>query len=631
MAPLLIVSSAIAQSESKVVSSTFFDTVSQWLTFLGEKTEGVIAPRFAGFNQKGSSGWEGLKTGEREFEESQPARPTATISIANEFGEIRVSTWDNPVVQIKAHVLAGAENDDLARELSEAIKITVTPTPEQIEIRTEYPDTRDKGKVAMAVNYTVTIPSTANVICKNNFGDTIIANVGGTAAVDSRFGMVDLAEVSGLVTVRAWGEFPLTARGLRQGGFFQLQGTQAEFANVGGTLNVSSFTGSVTLRDLAPETDLDVTSESGPIHLYVPENAAPDVSATAFFGTVKSDTVMEQTSRGDMVVARSANVDAKQQVTLQVSFDTIFVHQEGLKPPPPPAVKNGGEYVTRSMEQAVEWAAGAEIVVEAVPGDVRIHGTDGNRVEIKATRVVRVASTANAQAAIEALGLTVEPSPERVRIATAVRDNLASLGCSQFRIDLDIGCPRGASLRVTAENGATSVVGMSSAIIVVQKKGSVSAESCKRETGTFELTNEAGDVTLTECQGPVTVAAQQGMVKSVNVYGKQAITAVQAKTLIESPKGEVVVRNRGADVSILALDGILGEYNVAVEKGTLNIVIPPSSDATLFVTAKNGQIRNTAITLNGTLEQQVSKFTGVLNNGTNRVELQTDGGDIYID
>ncbi|MBX7258655.1 MAG: DUF4097 domain-containing protein [Candidatus Hydrogenedentes bacterium] len=612
--------------------STFFDTVSQWLTFLGEKTEGVVAPRFAGFNQQGSSGWEGLKTGQREFEESYPARPSATVSIANEFGEIRVTTWDNPVVQVKAQVLAGAENDDLARELSEAIKITVTPAAEQIEIRTEYPDTREKGKVAMAVNYTVTVPSTANVICKNNFGDTIVANVGGTVAVDSRFGMVDLREISGLVTVRAWGEFPLTARDLRLGGFFQLQGTQAEFANVGGTLNVGSFTGSVALRDLAPEADLDVTSESGPIHLYVPENAAPDISATAFFGTVKSDTVMEQTSRGDMVVARGANVDSKQQVTLQVSFDTIYVHQEGLKPPPPPAVKNGGEYVTRSMEQAVDLTAGAAVAVEAVPGDVRIHGTDGNRVEIKATRVVRVESTSNAQAAIEALGLTVEPSPERVRIVTAVRDNLSSLGCTQFRIDLEIGVPRTASLHVTAENGATSVAGMANSVVIIQKKGSVSAENCKRDTGTFELTNEAGDVSLTDCQGPVTVAAQQGMVKSVNVYGKQAITSVQAKTLIESPKGEVVVRNRGADVSILALDGILGEYNVAVEKGTLNIVIPPSSDATLYVTVKNGQVRNSSITLNGSLEpQQVSKFTGRVNNGTNRVELQTDGGDIYID
>ena len=627
---LLAASAAYAQSERTDAPTSILDTVSKWLTILGEKTEGIIAPHFGRLDKSGGVDWSGLSTAARDFEMSYPVKPNGTVSIASEFGEIRVSTWDNPVVQVRAKISAGAETVDVAEELIDAIGVEVTELPERVEVRTKYPDTRNRGKVAIAVNYTLTVPAGVRLQCSNNFGDTAIAGMKGGVGVESLFGVVDLRDISGPVQVRAVGEFPLHASGLRQGGSFELRGTQAEFSGVSGSLKVGNFMGAVSLRELAPECEVDVTSESGPIHLYLPENSRPDVSANVQFGTVQSDVAMAQSAQGDLAYAKLVNVDSKQRVSVHTSFDNIYVHQEGLKPIPAPPSPNGGEYVTRGLEENVEVAEGMQVSIKAILGDVRIEGVDSNQLQVKATKVVRVQSQANAEAAIEALSLRLEPLDGKLFVTTGVRDNMAALGCTHYRVDLEIKCPRSVALKVRAENGFTSIAGMGSAIEAEQIKGSIAVEHCKRDSGPFDISNQSGDVTVTDCQGPLTLTAQQGAIKTVNVYGKQTISGVEGKTLVESPKGEVFIRNRGGDISILALDGVQGEYNVQVERGNLNFVVPPTADANLWVTARNGDV-DSSVPLTGNIERDLCKYNGQLNAGQFRVELNAENGNIYIE
>jgi hypothetical protein len=170
---------------------------------------------------------------------------------------------------------------------------------------------------------------------------------------------------------------------------------------------------------------------------------------------------------------------------------------------------------------------------------------------------------------------------------------------------------------------------MAGPIHVEQAKGTVTAERCRRDQGTFELVNREGDVIVTDCAGPAEITTMKGQTRTLGVTGRQVISA-QGKTVIESPKGEVAVNSRGGEVTILALEGIQGDYSVQVEEAPLNILIPPTSDATLWVTARNGQVNSWA-RLTGTIERELRSLQGQLGNGQHRVELTTQGGDIYID
>lgn len=628
LAALLLPQVALPQ-EDRTDPSSVLDTVNRWLKSLGEKTEEFIKPRVGNLDGNGGVDRRGLATSARDFQKNYPVRPNVVVAISSEFGEIRVDAWENPVVRVRAEISVGAESVEVADEIIDAINIDVTEVADRIEISTKYPDTRDRGKVAIEVNYVITVPQSANVLCSNNFGDTIVHGTSGTVAVDSRFGVVDLRELAGTVTVRAQGEFPLNASGLRNGGSFELQSTQAEFSNVSGKLQVGNFMGSVTLRDLAPDCDLDVTNQSGPIHVYLPENSKPDMAITTLYGAIQSDVPVERSSQGNLALGRVINMESPQQLTLHASFATIYIHQEGLKPSPAAPAQNGGEYVTRGIEDSAKLADDMQVHVKATLGDVRIEGVDSETLEVKATKVVRMRIKENAEKAIEALGLRIEPENGTLMISTAVRDNMEALGCTHYRVDLVIRCPRTAPINVNAQSGFTSIEGMGSTIAVEQNKGTVTVSDCKGEEGAMTVANESGDVIVTESQGPVTLTSQQGMVKTASVYGKQTLTANMGKVLVDTPKGEVTVRGRGGDVNILALDGVLGEYNVQVERGNVELVIPKTADAELWVTTKNG-VPDSAVQLTGTMERDLYQGKGQLNSGQNRVDLTSDGGNVYI-
>jgi hypothetical protein len=626
----LVSAVAAAQTESKEVGGSVFESLSRLITVVGEKTEGLLPPYFRLQEGQREAGWAGLTAVTREIHESYPIRAAGSVAIAREFGEgeLRIETWDNPVVQFRAEIAVGSETEERANELIEAFQIQAVESPDRVELRSQYPDTRDKGKVAVRASYFLTVPKGVGVTCKNDWGDTFITGVGGPVEIDARFGAVDIRDVSGNVRVRALGDFPLRGSGLRQGGAFELQGTRAEFANVSGKLQVANFMGSVSLRDLAQECEWTVTSESGPVRLSIPENARPDVNAHTVFGTVQADTALEQSTLGNVTVARSRNLESKQRVHLTAYFDTITIQHEGLKPVAlvPPA---GGEYVRRTVEAGDPAPEGVEVMIRAALGDVRVEGVDSDRLEVRATQVVQMRTNANAQAALEALSLRLERLDGRLLVTTAVRDNMEALGCTHYRIDLEVRCPRPRPLRIAASSGATSILEMAGPIHVEQAKGTVTAERCRRDQGTFELVNREGDVIVTDCAGPAEITTMKGQTRTLGVTGRQVISA-QGKTVIESPKGEVAVNSRGGEVTILALEGIQGDYSVQVEEAPLNILIPPTSDATLWVTARNGQVNSWA-RLTGTIERELRSLQGQLGNGQHRVELTTQGGDIYID
>ena len=102
----------------------------------------------------------------------------------------------------------------------------------------------------LTAQFTIKVPASISVRCKNSFGDTSLAGIGGDVMLDSRFGAVDLRDIGGPVSVRAWGEFDLRAQGLRQGGTFNLQGSLAAFSNCAGPVRVNSFFGSVSVTDI---------------------------------------------------------------------------------------------------------------------------------------------------------------------------------------------------------------------------------------------------------------------------------------------------------------------------------------------------------------------------------------------
>lgn len=611
-------------SEDKFLDrvGTVFENIGQGLSTVGRKAEKVIGPGL-GFGEKTDSSF----TFTRRFDERYPVGSAPVIDIANEFGEIRVETWANEVVQVIADISVGADSTDDAKKLAEAIDIAVTPSNGRLEVRTRFPDSRPEGgNVFMTVNYSLIVPADSSLSAENFFGDTFVRGLGGPIGIQSEFGIVDIRDAASPVQVRARGPFAVDVYNLRQGGSFELNGSRAVFDGVDGVLKAENFAGSIEIRNPAEHAQFDIGNESGPITLRLPQGVKPDLAATCLFGEIASDVTLSRSVQGQVTLARTDNIESGQRIALRASFGNIQISQEGAPAVPAPSIIQDTLPFKDTIATSLTVAEGTELVVDAIPGEITIEGEDQDAVTVSATRYVRMRGEGNAPAALEALVVNAQLENGRAHVTTAVIGDMEPLGCASFRVDLTIRCPRTCPLTVQAQEGQTIVRGMGDAVRIVQSAGNVAAEHVK---GILTVENKRGNVTLSQCAGPVEATASFGDIALTEIYGAVKATGEQSKIVLEALASSAVVRNRGGDVRVLALAGVQGDYDIVVEQGNLSILLPADANTAIDVVTEAGMVYS-QIPLNGSIGPNVQEFHGRLGDGSHRVVLRAKSGDVRI-
>jgi hypothetical protein len=632
LATFFICTHALAENTTLLERvGSVFDSIADGLRRVGENTEKLIEPRLGPLKEAGIMDFSDLATATRAVDRSFPVDATATVSVSNEFGEIQIEGWDQNVVQIRASITAGSHTDDEARKAAEKIDVTTSAGTNHVTILTVYPGPETLGRLPVRVDYVINVPIAATVLAKNNFGDIVVHKTTGPTTIDSRYGIVELADLGGPVTVQARGDLPVTVSDARNGANLTLQRAPATLARVAGKINVSSFAGPVEFRDLAPQCDADVTTEGGDIKLFYKGGAIPNIDAEAFFSTVNADGGIHVNTRGNVSMADYANAGSQVHLRLRSSFNPITIAQEPAQgasesatPPASPTDLVQGQLGERSLPVT----QGVEVEINAMIGDVEIVGWDEDRIAVSATQSAHVESIERAAEAIESLALTIDSSPALISVKSQVVGDLAALGCTWYRMDLKISCPRTSPLRIDAASGKTTLTGFAGPVRIVQTEGGISASHVK---GAMELNAHRGDVVADNTGGPLTITALHGGATTTNVYGAQTIAANGGKIVVDAPHGELKANNSGGDIRVIALEGIFGNTELSTERGNISMVVAPTSDASFFVTVENGSVVPALPTLSGSVKKNVQEYQGSLNNGLHSVVLRVKDGKIVID
>ncbi len=602
----------------------FFSGIGRGISAVGDKASQLIPGLNKGKKTKADFGFS------RDFEERYPVSDHALLFITNEFGAIQIETWEESSIQVNAEIVVGAKSSKIAKRVSNAIEIGIIKRKSRLEVRTALPDTsNEKGLVTIEVNYEVKVPSAASVTVSNRWGDTLLEGIEGAIALDAHFGAVGISDCLGPANVRTHGDFPLKVDGLARGGAFELHGANAEFASVGGTLRVHSFRGSVLLGALGEKTDIEITSENGPITLEVPDGTRPDLVATAVFGAITGDYPLSHNNLGGNAAAQSVQTESKQRIRLSATFADIQINHESAAPPAEAAPPGAGQPFKDVLTHEVQPKPGATLTLDAARGSIMVRGVEGGELRITATKIVTVLQAEQAPAALEALRVEVTPSEDGYHVRTQAPEDMEALGCSDYRIDLRIECPETLALNISALDGNTVVRNMKAPLTIQQTAGNIEIQDVR---DTAVLSNKAGNVTAIACKGPIEVKAEQGAVTLKRITEAIQSTCLNGRTVVEAAKGPVRIENKGGDVRVLALQGIGGEYDIRVEKGNLSMALASESHAMIEVEAHEGVVRNnSAIELNGSLSKDVWIFHGRLNKGTHRLRLESRQGDIFLD
>ncbi len=627
---------ALAQAAEADRGDSVFNRIQDLINRLGEKTEELLAPHLGSSGAFGEEDWSGLASHIRTIEYSSGVlRPDAIIDFASELVEahVRIESWENPIAQLTADITVGAESEDAAAGLAEAVKIDITESPagDRLDIRPRYPDTRAAGRVNLSARYTLKVPATVSIQCKNSFGDTSMAGIGGTVVLDSRFGVVDLRDIGGRVQVRAWGEFELRAQGLRDGGTFDLQSSIASFSNCSGELQVNSFLGSVSVSDLPANADVRLKGESGALTCIVPDSANPSVRASALYGALHTDLELNRSTQGGLQIGQVTPPEPTHRIAMDALFADVTLRREsGFIPDTSPSTASGVPTYDTELLPPFDISADGHVRIDAVPGNVRVRGSETDRLVVKVTRRVRVDTPEDARLALEALAFRHEQIDGRTRLIANVSRDMESLGVTSYRIDLDITCPPSVSIEVFAKDGTTQVERINGSLQVEQEKGIVSIEEVGTPEGAIEIVNKNGDVSVFHASGLLSIIAAQGAVHTREFTGKQDIRTDGGNTLIESPAGDLTVQHQSGNVRVIALGGVAGNWSVDVTDGDIAMLVPPVADVVYHITYENGAIFPT-IPLDGTIKQGGGSFTGRLNEGTFRIDLNAKNGNIYLD
>lgn len=560
---------------------------------------------------------------ERQSTERYPVAPTAAIAVYNEFGPVRVTAWDERVAEVRVRIRARAETDAAAQELAEAVQVNVAHADDRLELRTVLPKRPESPEyVSMQAEYQIMAPRDASVRVRNFFGDSFIEGFQGEVTVDAQYGAVELTALAAPAHVTSHGEFPVKVRDLSQGGVFDLYGAPAEFVRVGGTMKIHSFRGDVVVRTPAPAIQLEATVDSAALSLRLPVQASPDLIATVLYGEFESAWPVEQRMQADKRIAEHRAPESSQKMNLRSTFGSIHIEREDAPATSVPPADGESKPFTESETRTELLTGEVRMVIQAAPGDLHIEGSDDNRIEIAVTRSVKAVSASEAPAALEALQVDVTKGDGAVRIVSTN----ANAANAAARIHLNIKCPRQIGVDTQGTDGKTEVIGFAGPVILRQAAGAVSAERIKSG---LSVTNQNGGVIVSDCGG-AEVAVNRGDAVLKRISGPIRAEAVDGHIVIESPQGPLTLRNNGGDIRILALEGVLGTWDVRVEKGNLRALLAPESDVSLSLQALRGAIHST-IPLQGVISPGKQEFNGRMKDGLFPVRLETVDGDITLD
>ncbi len=189
-------------------------------------------------------------------------RAGAVLKVDNVNGRISVSSWDQPRIRIQAEKVVSRSAESDAKKIMSALQVDIAANANGVTARTIQPNDHGGGLLDLLfggggstnVNYTVTVPRSANVHVSNTNGGVQLTSVSGEMRVETTNGGVDLTRCAGAA-------------------------------------NVETTNGHIhaELASLAPQKQVRLETTNGGIELIVPQKVAANVDAETTHGSVTSE------------------------------------------------------------------------------------------------------------------------------------------------------------------------------------------------------------------------------------------------------------------------------------------------------------------------------------------------------
>lgn len=126
------------------------------------------------------------------------------VSINNQFGEVKISTWSKNEVKVDVVITCAAGSEETAQALLNRISIEDGKNSDGVYFKTKMTnenwsnERKGKNSTSMEINYEVQMPAGNPLDLKNSFGKTIVPDFSGPVTISSKFGVLTAGNISNL-------------------------------------------------------------------------------------------------------------------------------------------------------------------------------------------------------------------------------------------------------------------------------------------------------------------------------------------------------------------------------------------------------------------------------------------------
>ncbi|MBL0144865.1 MAG: hypothetical protein IPP48_03045 [Chitinophagaceae bacterium] len=133
------------------------------------------------------------------YEKTYALSSSDKVKISNQFGSVKINTWDKSEIKITVEMIATAKNEDRAADILESLSIADKKNGNVVSFKTVMDNDKGNnngGSSTMDINYTVYMPSDNALDLKNEFGPIVLPDYNGNVEIESKFGSLTTGKLN---------------------------------------------------------------------------------------------------------------------------------------------------------------------------------------------------------------------------------------------------------------------------------------------------------------------------------------------------------------------------------------------------------------------------------------------------
>jgi DUF4097 and DUF4098 domain-containing protein YvlB len=153
--------------------------------------------------EEGTFSFDNLFGNQYEFTEQveAAAKPKPAIDIPDVRGDVKITGWDQPKIQVLVKKHVHAENEAEAKDRAAFLKTTITEEAGQYHIATNRQDALNKG-YRLTTDLEINVPKDSRITTTQQRGNVTLTGLVGDQSVDSGRGDLVLTQITGNVVLK---------------------------------------------------------------------------------------------------------------------------------------------------------------------------------------------------------------------------------------------------------------------------------------------------------------------------------------------------------------------------------------------------------------------------------------------